>query len=160
MGANRRCQLECFLSFITSLKDVPLGILFSLLPLLHSLRKSLGLSEQLCHDIISVYEVIQLTYKLKSLLFVWVWRRVEKITQKPFDEWENVTFYITNDEKEVILWKRNRNRIPQVLLDHFPFRRTGSFILTSQSRLVSAFHSFIILRTCKLFLAVNLLHFF
>ena len=53
MLANRRCQTQCSLSFITSLKDVPLGILTRPLPPLHSLRKSLGILQQLCPDITS-----------------------------------------------------------------------------------------------------------
>lgn len=51
MLANRRCQTQCSLSFITSLKDVPLGILTRPLPPLHSLRKSLVVLQQLCSDI-------------------------------------------------------------------------------------------------------------
>lgn len=50
MLANRRCQTLCSLSFITSLKDVPLGILTRPLPPLHSLRKSLVILQQLCAD--------------------------------------------------------------------------------------------------------------
>ncbi len=53
MLANRRCQTQCSLSFITSLKDVPLGILTRPLPPLHSLRKSLVILQQLCPDIVS-----------------------------------------------------------------------------------------------------------
>lgn len=53
MLANRRCQTLCSLSFITSLKDVPAGILTSALPPLHSLRKSLVILQQLCADITS-----------------------------------------------------------------------------------------------------------
>lgn len=51
MLANSRCQTQCSLSFITSLKNIPQGILTRPLPPLHSLRKSLVILQQLCPDI-------------------------------------------------------------------------------------------------------------
>lgn len=68
MLANRRCQTQCSLSFITFLKDVPLRILTRLLPPLHSLKKSLVKLHQLCSDIISADGVrgLQTTEALKG----------------------------------------------------------------------------------------------
>lgn len=53
MLANRRCQTQCSLPFITCLKDVPPGTLTTLLPPLHPLRKSLVTLEQPSHGILS-----------------------------------------------------------------------------------------------------------
>ncbi|CAJ1055929.1 Hypothetical predicted protein [Xyrichtys novacula] len=51
MSANRRCQTRRWLSFITSLKDVPVGILTRALPQIHSLRKSLVILQLTSHQV-------------------------------------------------------------------------------------------------------------
>lgn len=51
MLANRRCQTQSSLSFITPFKDVPQGIETRALPPLHSGKKWFVLLQQLCPEI-------------------------------------------------------------------------------------------------------------